>query len=572
MFMHKVSNILDRKTGLKLLPLVMLALFWSTIEAFIPFTIKLGIDSLTGTSRSENFDAFEHLEKLLLLFLVSIFLTELAMRLCNYLYLKVVPKLCKEVEQKVLSSLLTQDSHKLNKEANPESHHIRNISSAFETMIRLTIYGILPITWAYLITTMILTQISILATLLYFLWFVGMVLLSLISRRTLVDISEDVLKHQNIFLNEMYNSLLNLSVIQRFKQEPAEFIRNKACQQRYYEAINKEYKYVLLLNTLRSSLTLLLVGITTWITLTLLTTNNIRIGDVAFLMIATLSMRRDTWVASYFLMDILKQFGIFKGSVNSIPSVIEKDVQPQQNIPLDILLERVDFQYPEKQALFNQLSIHIPFNQKVAIIGNCGAGKSTLIDLIIGKIHPVRGSLCFNRQNSRNDKNYSPELFHIAQTEGLFNRSIYENMTYGLHEEPSREFLEQALLDVQATTIYNSSDTLLNTQSSVLDNLSGGEKQKILLVRCFLHQSKLIILDEATSALDLKSECEIVKTLISRKSENTIIFIGHRIPVLRYFDRILVMDNGRIIEDGTHQELLDRKGEYYSLCFKSQET
>ncbi|MDP3936266.1 MAG: ABC transporter ATP-binding protein [Alphaproteobacteria bacterium] len=551
--------------------MILLALFWSTIEAFIPFVLKLGIDSLTMSPRSKGLIAQEYLKEILWFFLICICLTELAMRLCNYLYLKVVPTLCKEVEQKVVSRLLMQTNNKLNKEANPESHHIKNISSSLETMIRLTIYGILPIVWSYFITAMILTQISVWATLLYVLWFVGMVCLSLTSRRKLIDLSEEVLKHQNIFLNEIYDALLNLSVIKRFKQEPFEFIRNKVYQLRYYETLNKEHKYVLLLNILRSALTLLLVGITTWITITLLTTNNIRIGDVAFLMIATLSMRRDTWVASYFMMDVLKQFGIFKASIDNIPNTIfDKNVLFQQKVPVDILLESVDFKYREKPFLFNQLDCHIPFNQKVAIIGNSGAGKSTLVDLIIGKVRPDSGKITFNAHYLRSEKNYHPELFHIAQAEGFFNRSIYENMTYGLHEKPTRKALKQAILDAKATKFYNV-NLLLNNEQSRVDNLSGGEKQKILLVRCLLHQSKVIILDEATSALDIKSECDIIKTLIRKKSENTIIFVGHRVPVLKYFDRIIVIDKGSIIEDGTHQELLDRKGEYYSLWKTAQE-
>lgn len=570
MYKNSANHILNYKTGLNLSPMIMLALFWSTIEALIPFVVKLGVDSLTISTHAEGLIVMEHLKEILWLFLICICLTELAMRLCNYLYLKIVPSLCKEVEQKVVSRFLMQTNNQLNKEANPESHHIKNISSSLETMIRLTIYGILPIVWSYFITAMILTQISVWATLLYVLWFVGMVCVSLTSRRKLIDLSEDVLKHQNIFLTEIYDVLLNLSVIQRFKQELFESIRNKAYQQRYYESLNKEHNYVLLLNTVRSALTLLLVGMTTWIAIKLLTANNIRIGDVAFLMIATLSMRRDTWVVSYFLMDILKQMGIFEGSVDSLPKVVGKNVTTQQNIPVDIVLEKIDFKYPEKPLLFNQFSIHIPFNQKVAIIGKSGAGKSTLIDLIVGKINPVRGKITFNTKHLQNEKDDYPELFHIAQAEGFFNRSMYENMTYGLHEKPSKKDLAQAILDAQATQIYHS-NSLRNQQLSGVDNLSGGEKQKVLLVRCFLHQSKLIILDEATSALDLKSECEIVETLISKKSCNTIIFIGHRIPVLKYFDRIIVMDQGCIIEDGTHQELLNRKGEYYSLWKTAQE-
>lgn len=570
MLEKNLSSVLNYKTWLKLSPMIMLALFWSTIEAFIPFVVKLGIDSLTMSPHSRGLMAQEHLKAILWLFLMCICLTELAMRLCNYLYLKVVPPLCKEVEQKVVSRLFMQTNNKLNKEANPESHHIKNISSSLETMIRLTIYGILPIVWSYFITAMILTQVSVWATLLYVLWFVGMLFVSLVSRRKLIDLSEDVLKHQNIFFYEIYDVLLNMSVIRRFKQELFESIRNKAYQQRYYETLNKEHKYVLLLNTLRSGLTLLLVGITTWIAIILLTTNNIRMGDVAFLMIATLSMRRDTWVVSYFLMDMLKQVGIFEGSVDSLPKNVEKDFAFQQNIPVDIVLEKIDFKYSEKQLLFNQLNLNIPFNQKIAIIGNSGAGKSTLIDLIIGKIHPIRGEITFNTKHLYNENKYHPELFHIAQAEGFFNRSVYENMTYGLHEKPTRKTLKQAILDAKATKFYNV-NLLLNKEQSRVDNLSGGEKQKILLVRCFLHQSKVVILDEATSALDIKSECEIVKTLISKKTDNTLIFVGHRVPVLKYFDRIIVIDKGGIIEDGTHQELLDCKGEYYSLWKTAQD-
>jgi ABC-type bacteriocin/lantibiotic exporter with double-glycine peptidase domain len=356
--------------------------------------------------------------------------------------------------------------------------------------------------------------------------------------------------------------------VQRYYKEAVELRRIKKYQEQYYATQDHENKYIVVINVIRSVLTLLLISSTILITLQLLSANELKLGSIAFLMISTLSMRRDTWVASYFLMDILKHLGILKASLHEIPKNKEfiSYSQAKQKLLGDIELQKIDFKYSDRPSLFNKLDLRIGFKEKVAIIGGSGAGKSTLVDIILGQSKPQGGQIRFNNKLIRDDNKYPVSFFYIEQSEGFFNRSIYENMIYGLCKVPSKKSIAQAILDAQATLIYDNSKNVLHKEYSEINNLSGGEKQKVLLTRCFLHESELIVLDEATSALDIKSECEIVKTLIQRKSNNTVIFVGHRMPVIKYFDRIIVMDKGRIIEDGSHQELINHKGAYYSLC------
>jgi ABC-type multidrug transport system fused ATPase/permease subunit len=563
-----IYKVLKSKNHIRLLPLILLAIFWSTLEAIIPFIIKLGVDALSGVSTLTMPTHIKSLETLLWIYLFLIFVTELAMRLCNYLYRMIVPELCLQLEQRVIIGLLTQSSKQQIRTTNPKSHHIKNISYSFETVIRILIYGLLPVTWSYLITAMILTQISFQAAGLYILWFLGMICISIASKKQLLVLSESVLQHQNHYLNQTHDTLFNLSVVQRYYKEAVELRRIKKYQEQYYATQDHENKYIVVINVIRSVLTLLLISSTILITLQLLSANELKLGSIAFLMISTLSMRRDTWVASYFLMDILKHLGILKASLHEIPKNKEfiSYSQAKQKLLGDIELQKIDFKYSDRPSLFNKLDLRIGFKEKVAIIGGSGAGKSTLVDIILGQSKPQGGQIRFNNKLIRDDNKYPVSFFYIEQSEGFFNRSIYENMIYGLCKVPSKKSIAQAILDAQATLIYDNSKNVLHKEYSEINNLSGGEKQKVLLTRCFLHESELIVLDEATSALDIKSECEIVKTLIQRKSNNTVIFVGHRMPVIKYFDRIIVMDKGRIIEDGSHQELINHKGAYYSLC------
>jgi ATP-binding cassette subfamily B protein len=221
----------------------------------------------------------------------------------------------------------------------------------------------------------------------------------------------------------------------------------------------------------------------------------------------------------------------------------------------------VSFGYADRPIL-SKLSLSIPLGQKVGIFGPSGCGKTTLIYLLLGIYKPWSGYITIDGQNINDlsvESLYSLFSF-VPQNLCLFNRPFTENISYG-HNNPSykqiKEVIEQSCLNDVAQRHFQSQDNVLN-------QLSGGEKQRLAIARALLKPSSVCIFDEMSSALDSRTEQKIQENILSYK-EKTMIFISHRTSIFECIDRIIVINNGIIMEDGSHQDLMSRESLYRSL-------
>ena len=222
--------------------------------------------------------------------------------------------------------------------------------------------------------------------------------------------------------------------------------------------------------------------------------------------------------------------------------------------------------YFDKLHAINNVSLTIPAGQKIGIVGHSGAGKSTLIKALL-HTHPVAKDSIYINSLDITDIRQSDLLDNIAvvdQETLLFNRTILENITLG--KKVSDKQLKTAIKQAHLTQFIKSLDQGLNTMVGERGvKLSGGQKQRIGIARALLKNAPIIILDEATSALDSKSEKHIQAALETLTKDKTVIAIAHRLSTLNIMDRIIVMQDGKIIQDGTHQQLLESKGLYQKL-------
>ena len=249
-----------------------------------------------------------------------------------------------------------------------------------------------------------------------------------------------------------------------------------------------------------------------------------------------------------------------------------------------IQVENVSFTYPgADRAVLCNISMTVPAGQHIAIVGENGAGKSTLIKLLLGLYTPTEGSI---RINDIKLQDIQKDVWHaklgVLQQEFLRYEflSIKENVTNGDISRPySDERYSAALLDAEADefirALPSKDKTLLgrwyeDTDGTKGVELSGGQWQRIALARNFYRNAPIIILDEPTSAIDALAESRIFKHLFS-SSEKTVIAISHRLSTVRKADVIYMMDHGRIVEQGTYRELVERRGKFYRM-FESQIT
>jgi len=232
----------------------------------------------------------------------------------------------------------------------------------------------------------------------------------------------------------------------------------------------------------------------------------------------------------------------------------------------DIEFKNVSFTYTDdKNTIFEHLNLHIRPGERVAIVGPSGGGKTTLCNLIPRFYDVSDGTILIDGEDIRNFtlKSLRENIGIVQQDVYLFSGSVYENIVYGRPEaiiEEVKAAAKRAGADAFINELPNGYDTYVGERGV---KLSGGQKQRISIARVFLKNPGIIILDEATSALDNESEFEVARSLEELSKGRTTLTIAHRLSSIRNSDRILVLTEEGITEEGTHEELLERKGTYY---------
>ena len=232
-----------------------------------------------------------------------------------------------------------------------------------------------------------------------------------------------------------------------------------------------------------------------------------------------------------------------------------------------IEIHKLSFRYNQDQAVLDDLNISVPAGQTVAIVGPSGAGKSTLVNLILQFYQPSTGDIMIDgiSLNDYHTDYFRSQLAYVSQDSVLFKGTILENVRFG-NLDASIDAVKQACEEANAWEFINAFPKGLYTKVGDRGTrLSGGQKQRIAIARAILRDPKILILDEATSALDSKSEELVQQALEKIKQNRTTIIIAHRLSTIQSADQIVVLENGNLIQTGTHQELIQSAGLYAKL-------
>jgi len=245
----------------------------------------------------------------------------------------------------------------------------------------------------------------------------------------------------------------------------------------------------------------------------------------------------------------------------------QKDAQPLVINHADIHFQNIDFAYDEKRTILHNFNLTLPANKTVAIVGKSGAGKSTLTRLLFRFYDVQKGSIQIDGQDIRHitQDSLRQAIAIVPQDSILFNNTLYFNLAYG-NADASQEDIENAAKMAQ---IYDFIESLPEKWDTKVGErglkLSGGEKQRVAIARAILKQPKILLLDEATSSLDSKTEKAIQGTLEAIAGDYTTLIIAHRLSSIVHADQIVVMEQGRIVEQGKHQALLQQEGLYAEM-------
>jgi ATP-binding cassette subfamily B protein len=367
------------------------------------------------------------------------------------------------------------------------------------------------------------------------------------------------------------DSLINYETVKYFGNERHELRRYNESLEEWEDAAVKNQTSLSALNVGQS--TVIAIGVTLLMILAAngVVTGTLTLGDLvlinAFLLQLFIPLNFLGIVYSqlkHSIADMQLMFDVLDRSpeIEDRPDAIELEIGSGE-----VRFDRVSFAYDAERPILHDISFVIPAGHKVAVVGPSGAGKSTLARLLYRFYDVESGRILVNGQDVRalTQQSLRAAIGIVPQDTVLFNDTLYYNIAYA-HPGAGREAIEDA---ARSADIHDFIRSLPKAYETVVGErglkLSGGEKQRVAIARAILKNPKILIFDEATSSLDSHSEQAILESLRSAAQNHTTLVIAHRLSTIVDADQIIVMKDGRIVEQGSHQQLLGREGLYADL-------
>jgi ATP-binding cassette subfamily B protein len=374
---------------------------------------------------------------------------------------------------------------------------------------------------------------------------------------------------------KMIDSLLNFETVKYFNNEAFEANRLDQSLEEYELAANQSRHSLSLLNIAQTFI--IMVGITIMLVMSVygIKSGEINIGGFVVINAYMLQLYQPlNWLGSVYreirqaLTDMENMFSLLEVAPTTNDDL---DDIPQSN-DAEIRFENISFDYDIRRTIIKNISFTVPNGKKVAIVGPTGAGKSTISRLLFKFYDPKEGNIFINNTNvNKISQNSLRKIIGVVpQDTVLFNDTIYYNIAYGNTGATKEEVISAAKnADIHdfITILPDGYETIVGERGL---KLSGGEKQRVAIARTILKNPKIFFFDEATSALDTSTEKEIQKNLENVSKGKTTLIIAHRLSTAANADNIIVLDQGAIIEQGTHESLLLEKGKYFEMWGKQK--
>jgi ATP-binding cassette subfamily B multidrug efflux pump len=372
---------------------------------------------------------------------------------------------------------------------------------------------------------------------------------------------------------DSYTNIVTLKLFSHSNRESA-YIRDGMSE--FLNTVHPQMRLVTKLNICLWVLNMSLVFSTAALGIYLWLNGSITPGAIAIVMSLAIRLTSMSHWILWEISGLFENIGTVQDGINtlSVPSKVnDKPNAVALNVNLgDIIFNSVNFSYNTNEAVFENLDLQIPAGEKVGIVGRSGAGKSSLVSLLLRFYDIQSGAITIDGHNIEGVRQESlrSNIAMVTQDTSLLHRSVRENIMFGRPEATEEEMVVAAkkaqahdfILSLRDNVGRGGYDAHVGERGVTL---SGGQRQRIAIARVLLKDAPILVLDEATSALDSEVEAAIQLSLYQLMEGKTVIAIAHRLSTIAAMDRLIVFDEGKIIEQGTHQELLRKNGIYTKL-------
>lgn len=545
----------------------LIAIYWGINNSLSPYVLKLIIDRVVAFS-GDKAQIFTAVQFLIMLYIGLWIGIAIAMRLLDYVRLRLFPSIRFDIISKMFA-YLNQHSYRYfqNNFAGSLSNKILDMQSGVTTIFT-TLDDAFAQCIGLLVAIITMLVVHPVFALILFGWAIAFMFIAFYFFRPIQELSNLFATSKTLVVGKIVDSVSNITNLRLFARNRYE---NHLIDTATQDTVDKDRAMQWAMIKMRifwDVSIVVLIGLNLVVLVYMYSKNQVTVGDFSFIISLSISIFFNLWYIASQFVTFSEESGKCKQALTIIEApheIVDVPNAPELQVTKgEIVFSDVNFHYDEGAHLFKNKNIVIPAGQKVGLVGFSGSGKSTFVNLILRLFDVESGEICIDNQNIAQvtQNSLRSNITMIPQDVSLFHRSLMDNIRYGsinADDESVIEASRRAHCHEFVMELPQAYESLVGERGV---KLSGGQRQRIAIARAMLKNAPILILDEATSALDSVTEKHIQDGLHQLMQGKTTIVIAHRLSTLSEMDRILVFNKGKIIEDGSHTQLINAQGHY----------